>query len=1466
MLRSLRALLSGLFSLLWLASASVPAQSPAFAARSRIVQEVDETHLTTLHGNVHPLARPEFDQGAVEDNQPLPRMVLVLGRSPEQESTLQQLIDSQQDKQSPAYHQWLTPQAFGSGFGPTDRDLSAVTSWLSSHGFSNIQINSGRTLIEFSGTAGSVRRAFHTSLHRYAVQSRLYLANASDPAIPAALAPVVAGIASLNNFPRRANSHRVGNFRRDPETHRYLRRPEVAQASSQASDGAPRPAYTFHIRNQTLYGVTPYDFATIYNVLPLWNGSGNANTPGTPIDGTGQNIAIVGQTDINPADFVNFRKLFGLPLGNTATPTGTEYLNIIRNGPSPGITGEESEADIDTQWSGAVAKGATIDYVVSKSTETTQGTDLSAIYIVDNDLAPVMSYSYGQCELFLGTTQNAFYNALWQQAAAEGITVLVSSGDSGAAGCDNANITAASDGIAANGLGSTPYNISVGGTDFYMPNGGAAYWNPSNDPATQASAKGYIPEVPWNESCTNSVFSTFPSFYGETPEQVCNNPTARTDGLLTVLGGGGAPSSCTASDGASSASCRAGYAKPAWQTGPGVPSDGVRDTPDVAFFSSSGFFGAFYIVCQQSTNSDGQPCNLTSPNYDFSGFGGTSVATPAFAGILSLINQKTGSRLGNANYVLYNLATQQRSAATQCDAASGMPAADCIFHDITSNTISMPCVRGTPNCTTASSSNSYGVLSGYSSTPGYDLATGLGSVNATNLAERWSDAAFTSSSAILILSPTTILHGSPVTAKVVVSAQSGTPTGNVSIHAVAANGSVATGILENGTFASTIGSFPGGAYSVQAHYAGDGTFAASDSNTILLTVSPESSTTTLEPLLYNPSSQNGAQTASPIGSNATYPYGGLFLLRASVAGVSGQGTATGNITLTDSGAPLGSSTFRLNSTADTEDLVRNLAPGSHALSAAYTGDASFNTSHSAPLTLTIVKAQTGTALQPGALSVSAGATLSLSVQVNALGWDSAGQSGFGAASPSGTVSFRTTTGAVLGTAVLTQNSDLTASSDFSTATITMPASQLMAGANTLSAVYYGDENYQPSSSPTTTLAVIASPLASSTTSLTLSAPTAVAGATFTFTAIVSPTAPRPTGFITFASDGQAIGAKVQLISGVAIYSGNSAALPPGEHRITAIYSGDASYQASVSAPASFTVAAASLPSATTITLSNSTVTQGTPVSVAAMISSAAVSSSTTPTPTPTGSAQLLLDGSTYGQPVALTGGAASLPLMTSSMQPGAHIVQVVYAGDGTHFASTSTPVSLTILAPTGSFTLSTSSASVGTARGQASGPVTLTIAATGDFHSTITFACTAGLPVGATCLFAPPMLSPSGPTSASTALTISPAPTTSQNAHIVYPRNSSPAIPSPAIPKAATLSYALLAPFAGCLLFFLPRRTRLRMLFSTLLTLSVLSVLSGCGNGYVATAIGSSPADFAVTVSASGGSIIQTTTIRLTIQ
>jgi Pro-kumamolisin, activation domain/Bacterial Ig-like domain (group 3) len=1432
-------LLSFLTSLALLAaSAPASSQSQLPAPRSRVLQAVDDTRVSTLSGNTHPLARPEFDQGALADATPLSRIVLILQRSPEQESTLQQLIDSQQDKTSSTWHQWLTPETFGAAFGPSDRDLSTVTAWLANHNFTGIQVNAARTFVEFSGTAGTVHAAFRTSMHRYAVQGRQHFANASDPAIPAALAPIVAGIASLNNFPRRAASHSLGNFRHDPATNRATR----LQIKTQAAD----PTFTVN-DGGTFYGVTPYDFAAIYNILPLWNSS-------TPIDGTGQTIAIVGQTDINPADFVNFRKLFNLPLGNTATPTGTQYLNIIYNGPNPGVTGDEGEADIDTQWSSAVAKGATIDYVVSQGTEVMQGTDLSALYIVNNNLAPVMSYSYGQCELFLGTAGNTFYKTLWQQAAAQGITVLLASGDSGSGGCDKAGVTAAADGIAVNGLASTPYNIAVGGTDFYMPDGGTAFFNPTNDATTQASARGYIPETPWNQSCTNSVFNTSHNYYGQTAEQVCNSALASANGLLSVIGTGGGPSACIQSNSSGSSSCRGGYPKPSWQTGIGVPSDGVRDTPDVSLFSSAGFFGAFYVVCQQSSNSDGQPCSLGAPAYDFAGYGGTSVAAPAFAGILSLVNQKTGSRQGNANYVLYNLASQQSKAGTACSSISGTPSAGCVFNDLTTGTIAMPCLKGAPNCTVSNSGDRYGVLSGYASTAGYDLATGLGSVNAANLVNNWSNASFTASATTLTLSPSSIAHGSPVSAGVRVTSTSGTPTGSVSINGLASNGSVQNGALQNGSYSASLSNFPGGVYSVQAHYGGDAIYAPSDSNPITLTVSPESSTTSLRGLLYNPF--NGTTTA--LANGATYPYGGYFLLNAQVAGASGQGTATGNVTLTDSGTPIDGGIFRLNSASSTEDQTRTLSAGTHVLTAAYSGDSSFNPSTSPSFTLNITKAPTAGALQVNLPVLSAAGTLVLTAQISAHGYGANQLQGYGASAPSGTVIFSSGS-SIVGTATLLPKTYPAAASDSSSVLFTLPASRLPIGATAVTVSYTGDSNYAPSSSAPVTVTITGSTQGASTTSLNLSSAAVAAGAPYTFTATVTsiapPTAPLPTGTITFASDGQLVTPPVTLLSGTATISTPNIAIAPGIHLITAIYSGDANYQSSVSPASSFAVNVGTLPSITTVALTPASVAPGATVIVTATISPA--------TPIPTGTAQLILDGNLYGGPVTLTGAITSLPLLTSTLQSGAHILRVFYSGDNTHQANSSAPATFTILDAAGAFTLSPSTASTIAVQGRISNPVTLTATPTGGFHSTITFACTGGLPSGAVCLFTPSSITPAG-ASGTTSLTISPAATHLQS--FTAPPSRTSRVHSGVGSAASGLG----ATFAGLLFVFLPRRTRRWSVFTLLFALTTLSMLSGCGsggidpNGLNPTSL--STGSYAVKVTATGGSMIQTATINLTIQ
>jgi subtilase family serine protease len=379
-------------------------------------------------------------------------------------------------------------------------------------------------------------------MHQYQINGATYMANATAAKIPMALAPVVAGLASLNNFPTKNRTRPAGRFSRDSTGH-------IVRVASSKTGGLSAPVSPFTLSEAGFYGLGPTDLATIYNIAPLWNAA-------TPITGAGQTIAVIGNGDIHPTDFVQFRQMFGLPLGDTSGPTGTQYLNIVNAGPDAGFAdvGDEIEADLDTEWASAVAPGAMIDYVTGASTASTGAMFISIEYVIDNNLAPVMNISQDVCELgFDFNGPGAFINTLYQQAAAQGITVVAPTGDSGSANCDDVVFeNGAKYGLQVNAIASTPYNVAVGGTDFNLS--GGIYFNSSNNATTGASALGYIPETVWNNSCADPKLGTTSPFTGETPEQVCNsgNTLATQNGLSA---GGGGKSSCTASDGQTAASC-----------------------------------------------------------------------------------------------------------------------------------------------------------------------------------------------------------------------------------------------------------------------------------------------------------------------------------------------------------------------------------------------------------------------------------------------------------------------------------------------------------------------------------------------------------------------------------------------------------------------------------------------------------------------------------------------------------------------------------------------------------------------------------------------------------------------------------------------------------------------------------------------------------------------------------------------
>ena len=533
---------------------AVQAQRPI----NRIVKNIDENEVRTLQGNVHPMARPDFDQGALRAETSMGRMVLQLEPSAEQQADLEALVEAQHDPQSPLYHQWLTPAQYGARFGASAQDLAKITQWLSGHGFQVEEIPASNRQILFSGSAGQVSDTFHTEMHRYVVNGAEHIGNAQDPQIPAALAGVVHGIVSLHDF-RRNTAIRA---RTD------LRSKASLEALPEYSSGSTH--YLF-----------PADWATIYDLNSLYK----AGTTGA-----GTSIAIVGRSNINVSDVTSFRSSSGLAANN---PT------VILVSSNPGLlSGDQDESTLDVEWAGAVAPAATVKFVIGASTNTTDGVDLSAQYIVNHVTAPVMSTSYGSCEADMGATEMAFYNSLWQQAASEGISSFVSSGDSGAAGCYSGSATTAT-GTGVNGLCSSTYSTCVGGTEFNEGSNYSQYWATTNTSA-YGSALSYIPEKVWNESGSNGGSGLWAS-------------------------GGGASLV---------------YAQPSWQKGVtgASASNGMRAVPDVSM-AAAGHDG--YIIVE---------------NGNFYVISGTSAASPSFAGVMALVVQsKSGVGQGNANTGLYSL-------------------------------------------------------------------------------------------------------------------------------------------------------------------------------------------------------------------------------------------------------------------------------------------------------------------------------------------------------------------------------------------------------------------------------------------------------------------------------------------------------------------------------------------------------------------------------------------------------------------------------------------------------------------------------------------------------------------------------------------------------------------------------------------------------------------------------------------
>ncbi len=1237
----------------------------------RVTAKVDRTVTATLKAT-HPGA---VDRAAIGSRltagTKLEHMILVLKPSDEQEASLHTLLDAQQDKGSASFHKWFTPDSFNASFGVASADIAKVSAWMTESGLSVESVARSGRFITFSGNVGSVESAFSTEMHNLTVNGEAHISNTTDLSVPAALAPVVKGVASLNDF--RPRNKAVG-----------FKKVTVKANASGGYDGVA-PEYGSSATGTHYIGAG--DLATIFNATPLTD-SGNT--------GKGITISVLARSNISLADVETYRSFFGLPKNDP---------NIIVVGTDPGQNGDDIEAFLDAEMAGSLATGATVDFIVSGVSLVGGDIDAAGLYAVDNNVGDVITLSYGGCEADNGADGTAFWNILWEQAAAQGQTAFVSSGDSSAAGCDSSGNSYATGGYGVNALGSSAYNVAVGGSMF-VDYGPAQYWGAAST-IPYSTALSYIPEAAWNQGRFSTTY--------------LNSAATATQTGSGIVGGGGGISMFTA--------------RPSWQTGSGIPTgtDAIhvysgtgiaagspitglhRLVPDVSFIAANGHDGTLF--CAEGVCSESVTGGLANAGV----VGGTSVAAPAMASAQALIDAANGGRQGNANIYYYGLANQQYTAsATACQAAIGtaanpavtLPAGTCNFHDIVAGSNIVP----------TASTGTAGL--GFSAGAGFDEASGLGSVNIANVARNWSSVAFNATATSFTLTPTTATHGASqnFTVAVTPASGSGTPTGDISIIASqeTAYGTPQVFTLAGGSASGIINSLPAGTYSVHAHYAGDSTFASSDSAPVSVTIGKEGSSTNLYPYLITAA---GSVTAT---NSFTYGAGEIYL-DTEITPTSGNGVASGAVTytITDNGAALAGLTNHLDTNGTTYFLagpsftsfylVANyptLSPGSYTVQAAYAGDTSFGASTSTT-GFTVLKATPAVTFNAATARVGTGTTATLNFAI---------ATPTAATPASGTVTFTdTTSGTVLGTGTLSGGAVV-----FSTTGITT------SGANTVSAVYAGDLNY---AAATGSVTVTVSSLATTTTTLTSSTATPSVGTSVTLTAIVNPI-PTTAAQVSFYDAGMLLGTgTVSTGTGKATLAVTK--FTAGIQSLTAIYAGNPA-QATSTGSLALTVAK----STTTMQIGGAdNSTFGATVLLDGAFSRFPVTTGA-PAVAPTGTISFYDGGSTSGTPLGTavptyqTGGynyyEATLSLNTLAV--GSHSIVAYYPGDANYTASTSVAKPLTvglgvplITVPPVTITYGTASATL-TASAAYSGTVAPTGAVTFsvDSGAAVTAICTGG--------------------------------------------------------------------------------------------------------------------------------------------
>jgi len=1045
--------------------------------------------------------------GAAAAGARLERMLLLLDPAADRQQTLLTELQSQQNPASPEFHRWLTPAGFAAAYANSSTDVAAVSAWLRSQGFQVAPLPAGLGWIEFSGTVGQVEQAFQTQVQSVAAPSGTRLVLASGIAVPAALKPLIHGLVSLDGAVSAA----------------ALTTPKPVSASS-----AELAAETSLAHAEAL---SPHLMAQLLHLDAL---------QAAGIDGAGETLAIAARSNVNSGDVAAFRAAFGLP----ANP-----LSVIPNGSDPGLTGDQAEATLAASWAGAAAPGAQIVLVPAATTGATDGVDLSLAAIVDQALAHTVAVGYSSCEAALSEAHQAFYAALYRQAAAEGIAVVAASGDSGPSACHLAGSEArVASGYGVNALASTPWNTAVGVAALSATGSALAAWSPVSgaDPA--------------------------------------------------YAGGGGSS---------------ALYAAAGWQplppkaaapAGSGFVS-GQRLLPDLALPTALDSGANRGLAFCLTSSTDSSPCTLVRS-------GGSTAAASVFAGIAALIAEKNGAQ-GNLASNLYALSR-----------FGG------VFNDVQEGSAQLPCATASPDCGATG-------LIGYTAASGYDLATGLGSVNAQALVNDWAkpmNTGTTADTVVITSAPNAPINPSLlINIIATVSGQSGPPTGTVLFYDSTTGVDLVSNpspVESNGTAElSTGGVFGLGDNEIEAVYSGDATYEANTS-------APVDVVTAL-----------GPTSLTLLASNTSPSAGATITVTATLATTNpGNTPPSGTVTLNVDGVP--GTKLPLNITTAVFTVIVP-ARGTHTLQVVYSGDANYAASASAVTTITVAKVATSLLVTPATTTPLGGSSLQITATLTALAAS--------ASQPTGSVTF-TLDNATIGSSGLTGGT--TAS-----ITVTAPTS----GTHSLVATYSGDGNFSTSTSPAVTLTV--SKIATST-SVTPSTTTPAAGASMQVSATVTPAASgssAPSGAVTFTLDGVTAGTAT-LNSNSTTVTTNITAPSAGSHILQASYSGDTIYSSSDSSQVTLTVAK----SATTLTVTPPTTTPNAGTSFQVTATIGATSSNSV---APTGTVAFYLDNNSPVS-VNVSGTTANGTLIASTA--GSHTLYAVYSGDNNYSGSTSSTVTFTV--------------------------------------------------------------------------------------------------------------------------------------------------------------------------------------------